>query len=321
MKISVVMPTLNGGARFREVLPRVIDQDCSFPVEVVCVDSGSTDGTARFAAEQGARVISIPKAAFNHGDTRNLGISEAQGDLVALLVQDALPANDRWLEALARALLSEEHAAGSYARQEPRPSCDPILRDRLLHWAAARPERTVQRLAPGVAFESLEPRMRLELAAFDNVSSMIRRSVWEHHPFPRANFGEDVAWGARVIPAGYALVYEPDAVVIHSHQNSVWYEFKRIYADHRNLNRLFDLTTVPDFRSILANGRGAFRHYRAVIREAEPLGLRRARLLLRAWPYAFLENLAQYLGARLWRRAESGGRIAALADRRLRRGV
>ena len=321
MKVSVVIPTLNGGARFREVLSRVKAQACSFPVEVVCVDSGSTDGTPAFARERGARVISIPRERFNHGDTRNLGIREAAGELVALLVQDALPADEHWLEHLARALLSVEDAAGSYARQVPREGCDPVLRERLLNWAAGRPERTVQRLPPGVRFEELDPREKLALCAFDNVSSMVRRSAWERHPFPPESFGEDVAWGARVVPAGYALVYEPAAAVIHSHDNSVWYEFKRIYADHRNLNRLFGLTTVPEPGLIWRNGRGALAHYRALIRKAVPPGPRRRRLLLRAVPYAFLENLAQYLGARLWRRAERGGRIAALLDRGLRRGV
>ena len=321
MKISVVIPTLNGGVRFREVLMRVLGQTCSFPMEVLCVDSGSTGGTAGFAKEQGVRVISIPKERFNHGDTRNLGIRETEGELVALLVQDALPADEHWMEHLARALLSVEDAAGSYARQVPREGCDPILRERLLHWAAGRPERSIQRLPPGVRFEELDPWKRLELCAFDNVSSMVRRTVWERHPFPTASFGEDVAWGARVIPAGHALVYEPEAAVIHSHNNSVWYEFKRIYADHRNLNRLFGLTTVPKLGMIWRNGRGALAHYRALIRAAEPPGSRRMRLLLRAVPYAFLENLAQYLGARLWRSVEAGGHMAAFLDQRLRRGV
>ena len=46
------------------------------------------------------RVVSIAADDFNHGLTRNLGVEQAPGELVVLMVQDALPASDDWLAAL-----------------------------------------------------------------------------------------------------------------------------------------------------------------------------------------------------------------------------
>ncbi len=56
------------------------------------------------------------------------GSSHCQGDLVVLLVQDALPASEDWLVALTRPLREDEGVAGAYARQVPRPDADAVTR-------------------------------------------------------------------------------------------------------------------------------------------------------------------------------------------------
>lgn len=320
MKVSVVIPTRNGGGRFREVLPRIFSQKMDTPFEVVCVDSESSDGTSDYAASLGARVISIDARTFNHGLTRNLGIRESKGDFVALIVQDALPFDDQWLARLVNAVAEDEKAAGGYSRQIPREDCDPIIKDRLMHWSASRPDKVIQEVKSHERFEDLPAFEKLSRIAFDNVSSCIRRSCWERHPFPKRNFGEDVAWGFEVIRNGFRIVFEPASAVIHSHNNSIWYEFKRIYADHQNLNRLIGLTTVPRFLQTFSNAKGAFRHYRRLIAESGLPITTRCFKTLRALPYAYLENLAQYLGARFQKRVKDRKGWAML-DHWLKRGV
>jgi rhamnosyltransferase len=190
-----------------------------------------------------------------------------------------------------------------------------------MKWAAGRPVRTVQELQPGKDFQKLPPLERLALISFDNVSSCIRRNVWEEHPFPESSFGEDVAWASQVIQRGYRIIYEPSSMVIHSHNNSVWYEFKRIYADHQNLNRLIGLMTVPRFKNIFPNAKGAFSHYYRLIMKHETHRAKRLQKILRSFLYAFLENFAQYLGPRLYKRAEERGGIFAFLDKRLKGGI
>jgi rhamnosyltransferase len=321
--LSVVIPTWNGGARFREVLLALASQDVEH--ELVVIDSGSRDGTPEAARAAGARLVSIPQAEFNHGTTRNRGIALARGEIVALLTQDAVPIGPRYLDSLQKAFTGPR-VDGVYARQFPRPDCDPLLAERLRRWSAARAEPTLQVLAPGdplasrKLFDALPPLERYLSCVFDNVASAVRRATWERIPFPARSFGEDVAWGREVLLAGGALAYEPSAQVEHSHRIDLAREFKRLYCDHRNLRELFDLFQVRNWRAVWHGARGQQRFYRELL-EAQPLTrAERLRWRLYSIPYSYAEGAAQFLGARShWKTQES--RFWAWADRRIRRGV
>src|SRR5271170_6258104 len=68
--VSVVIPTLNGGRLFAEVMDGLCRQKFVGAVEILVIDSGSTDGTVGVALAAGARVAEIPQAEFDHGLTR-----------------------------------------------------------------------------------------------------------------------------------------------------------------------------------------------------------------------------------------------------------
>jgi rhamnosyltransferase len=321
--LSVVVPTWNGGARFRELLLALASQDLAH--ELLVIDSGSRDGTPEAARAAGARVESIPQREFNHGATRNRAIALARGEVVALLTQDALPMGRDYLRCLVRPF-ANPRVDGVYARQYPRPDCDPLLAERLRRWSAARSEPTLQVLAPGDApasralFASLPPMERYLSCAFDNVASAVRRASWERTPFPERSFGEDVAWGRAILLAGGAIAYEPTARVEHSHRIDLVREFRRLYCDHRNLFELFELFQVRNWRAVWHGARGQQRFYRELL-AAQALSWR-ARLGWRLYsiPYSYAEGAAQFLGARShWKARES--RFWAWADGRIRRGV
>lgn len=300
--VSVVIPTLNGGAEFRACLAAVRRQELGRPYEVICIDSGSTDDTLAVCRDFDVRVLEIARGTFNHGLTRNDAIRAARGEFVALLTQDAVPLGADWLRRHVEALESTPDAAGSYGRQVLRDGVNPYLRWRLEHWAATRPDRAIQRVTDPAAFEAKPPIEKLALAAFDDVNSCVRRSVWEAIPFSRVEFGEDVDWGLRVVRAGYAIVYEPRARVLHSHNDSLRRDFKRVYADHRNLNRLLGMNQVPTPRAVLACTVSGVRDlWRTVPLEDRSLP-ERLYWRLYAVPWSLVQNAAQYLGARSNRR-------------------
>src|SRR5436190_5672624 len=87
--VCVVIPVKNGGARLEECLAAVFHQRFPHPFEVLCVDSGSTDGSLDIIRATRARLLEIPPAEFGHGKTRNFAISKTQAPIVALLTQDA----------------------------------------------------------------------------------------------------------------------------------------------------------------------------------------------------------------------------------------
>jgi rhamnosyltransferase len=294
--VSIVLPTRNGGELLDETLAAIARQRTDFAYEIVAVDSGSTDGTLQRLERAAQHVVRIPPSAFNHGLTRNLGIEHARGALVVLMVQDAVPASDDWLVTLVAPLLADPQVAGTFCRQQPRPAATVLAKRYLDYWVAASATPRTVRLAGQADLDRLDPRARLELCAFDNVCSCIRRSVWERIPFPDTPIGEDIEWARAVLLAGHRLEYVPDAVVLHSHDRSAGYEFARTYTLHRRLHELFGLQTIPTMpllaRAIASSVRLHLQCEREAAREGSGrAGVGRALALAVAWP------LGQYLGA------------------------
>lgn len=310
MKVSIVIPTHNGMPRFATVLRAILAQRCSVPFELYCIDTESRDGTWEELERHDVRRARITKSEFDHGATRARAIRATDGELVVQTVQDATP-QDGWLQALVDALLEHDAAAG-YSRQVPYPEVSPFLALRLARWAAGGDTTRVQRLAPGQTLRDLAPLERLAVCAFDDVSSIVRRSVWQQHRVLHRRFGEDVAFAKSLIEAGHAIVFAPRSVVIHSHDDGALAEFKRIYLDHANLHDLFGILTVPTARDAWRNSRAQFGVYRQMIADLAPPEGRREELSWFALRYAFAETFAQWLGARSIRKAPPRGVFGAI---------
>lgn len=282
--VSIVLPTWNGAATLPGVLDGIRRQAVPFPIEVVAVDSGSTDGTLTLLERRADVVIRTRPEQFDHGLTRNLGVERSQGELVVLLVQDAEPVGDDWLAKLVAPLLTDDAVAGTFARQLPRPTASPLTRLYLSRWIGASPDSRSATLRRS-ELDALTPAELLDRCTFDNVCSCIRRSVWLRHPFTAAPIGEDLAWAREVLLDGHRLVYAADAQVLHSHDRSARYELARTYVLHRRLHELFGLRTIPSLRSLAhAIASSAALHVRCD-RSARSIAL------AVAWP------LGQYLGA------------------------
>lgn len=295
-------------------------QETDFEYEIVVVDSGSTDGTPEIAERHGARVHAIPKSEFNHGATRNLGISLARSEFVALTVQDAVPLDEHWLSAMVENLEQDEKVAGVYGRQIPHTHASLLTRALTKGLASASDERREQLIEDVAKYKKLPPNRRRRLAAFDNVSSCIRRSVWEDLPFDATNFGEDVRWGKKVVEAGYKIVYEPRAAVFHSHERGALYDLRRYYVDQRVLLDLFGARQRPSLlRLPVVVARNAGHLYRLLRREEVAAGA-----LLLAWlavKYAVPTQIGAYLGARSDSLARLSPSLFARMHRFLSKGI
>ena len=315
IEASVLIPTYNAGAGFEEVLDAIHTQDTDFGYELLLVDSGSTDGTLELARRYGARVISIPKSEFSHGGARNLGISKARGEYVAMTVQDAVPADGNWLGALVENLVPDERVAGVYSRQIPRPDCNPFTRFALERHFTNRPERHEQYAESPEHYESLEPMRKLETITFDDVSSCVRRPVWEKYPFRPVSFGEDLDWSERVIKAGYRIVYEPGSAVIHSHDRSAIYEMKRAYAAHKLLSAMIGLRLLPTARDLWTRLPGLIRQRLKLARAGSG-----PRLYVQAVARSLADQTGVYLGGLAGADPENNP-VPDFVDRRLGGGV
>lgn len=275
MKASIVIPTLNAGPLFVRLLDAIRLQKTDFEFEVLVVDSGSNDGTVEVAERYGASVHRIHKSEFGHGEARNLGTSLTGGEYVVLTVQDAVPFDRNWLAAMVEELDRDERVAGVYGRQIPHLDAGPLTRATINGQASASPERAEKLLDDGSRLDELPPRRRRRLCAFDNVSSCIRRSVWEGIPFEKTKFGEDLRWGKRVIESGYKLVYEPGSAVFHSHERGPSYDLRRHYVDQKILLELFGLRVAPNLPFLIpAAIRSSAQLYRLLRRDGMSAGPR-----------------------------------------------
>lgn len=306
--VSVVLLTKNGMQTLPTVISALGRQQTRLSVEVVAVDSGSTDGTVEFLRSRVDRVLTIPQASFNHGTTRNLAIAESRGDLVVLLVQDAVPIDASWLDRLTAPLMQDPAVAGAFCRQQPHVGAGAITRAYLDRWFAAR--TTARRVSMSrEALRALPPLERLDRCTFDNVCACIRRTVWLTHPFSPTVIAEDLEWSRQVLEAGHTVAYVPDAAVEHSHDRSAWYEFARTVLLHRRLFELFGVRTIPTLSALLTSVLSTAKWHWQLTRTATPP--ESARACLRGLALAFAWPCGQYLGglsaAKRWRQLRFRG--------------
>ncbi len=248
--VSVVIPTKNAGPLFAEVMERIQVQECCYPIDVTIVDSGSTDETVAIARKHGANIIPIDPAQFDHGLTRNLAIENTSGEIVVLLTQDAVPGDTQLIRNLIK-VFDDPRVAGVYGRQVPRPEADVLTRRNLNRWLTGRMKSEVSFINNISIYCSMTPYERYKFCNFDNVCSAIRRSVWKEIPFRANEFAEDLDWSKRVLEGGWKIAYEPTAFVVHSHDRSVSYEFKRTYLCHRKLYNLFGLRVAHSWINLI----------------------------------------------------------------------
>jgi GT2 family glycosyltransferase len=91
--LSIVMPVYNGLHYLRRSLPPLLASQDAGLVEVLVVDDGSTDGSAEYARESGARVI--PSGGrLGPAGARNVAVREVQGEVVLFVDADVVVQND-----------------------------------------------------------------------------------------------------------------------------------------------------------------------------------------------------------------------------------
>jgi glycosyltransferase involved in cell wall biosynthesis/GT2 family glycosyltransferase len=216
--IGVVIRTLNESELIETCLDTLEQQRGGFELDIVVVDSGSTDSTVEISRARGVRIISIDPADFDYSKALNIGIDQVDADLVISLSAHAIPVDERWLETMTAAF-EDPAVAGVSCRQVP--------------WPGA-PWQEVHRLAYqfGETGSVYSNGGDDEEVVFSNAASVIRQSVWREHPFtlPAA---EDLDWARRVVAAGWKVVYESTAAVFHSHDEPPRAQALRMIDIHR----------------------------------------------------------------------------------------
>ncbi|WEV64330.1 glycosyltransferase family 2 protein [Bifidobacterium sp. ESL0732] len=216
--VGVAIPTLNAEQSIGALIESLKRQTVK-PDEILVIDSASNDQTVSEARSHGASVTVINRAAFNHGLTRHQAVLKLPYDYVLFLTQDAMPANDQYIEKLIKPLIQNEHIAISSGRQIPKPD-------------ARRFEQLVREFnyPPASFVRDRSDLSRLGIKTYfasDVCSAYPRKIYMKLGGFDECNTNEDMLMAAKCINAGYSIAYAADAKVIHSHNLSIRAQFKR----------------------------------------------------------------------------------------------
>jgi rhamnosyltransferase len=204
-----------------QCLDCIFDQIIDSEIEVIAIDSGSTDGTLNVLKKYDIKLIEIAPKDFQHGRTRNLGASAASGNIISFITADAVPASRSWLRSLSAPLLENDTIAAAYGRQLPRKD------------ASYNTIKALEKIYPATPLVKQKADLSilgLRTYHMTNVNSAYIKSVWESTRFPEDLIAcEDVGIAKRILEKGYRIAYVPEAAVLHSHNYSVGNILKRYF--------------------------------------------------------------------------------------------
>jgi rhamnosyltransferase len=278
--LSIVIPVKNGGADLARCLSAIGRQEIDDELEIIVVDSGSSDESVEIARSHGATVLEIPSESFTHGGSRNLGAARSTGDLLVFISQDAYPVDTDWLARLSEPLRIDEAVAGAYGRQLPHTDATPPETYFLdfLYGPTARRQHAVS-----------TAQLSMDATLFSNVNACIRRSLWQKFPFSDdIIMSEDQEWSRSVLLDGHDLVYVPEAAVRHSHNYSLIAALRRFFDSGVSSERAYMAENsesgavlrkravsyaLGELRWLWSTGQKAWIPYTAIYESAKMLGL------------------------------------------------
>jgi 2-polyprenyl-3-methyl-5-hydroxy-6-metoxy-1,4-benzoquinol methylase/glycosyltransferase involved in cell wall biosynthesis len=233
--VSVVIPTKNGGEDFRRVLATIANQKGFRQIEIIVVDSGSTDKTVDLADQFAAKVIKILPEEFTHSYARNLGARHASGQYLLFTVQDALPPSDSWLHELFSVIKNNQVVAVSCA-EFPAASADLFYRAiSWNHYRFLEVDNADRLMSKNGADDHISLRKNGQLS---DLACLISRDVFAQYEY-KTDYGEDLDLGLRLIRDGYSLAFLGSTRIIHSHNRPAYYYLKRSYVENLFVPKIF----------------------------------------------------------------------------------
>jgi len=292
---SVIIPVKNGDFWLERLFQALMRQTLFSRTEIIVIDSGSTDksldiirryqgvGENRVQGdgenqvqgdgENQVRLIEIPPAEFNHGETRNLGARAARGEFVVMTVQDAVPASDQWLQFFLAGFTDDKVAAVCGQQVVPHERDKnpviwfrPVSAHRTWFCHFERPED----------FEKLSPSEQRQIAGWDNVVSAYRRKILLENPFPAIDFAEDLIWAKGMLLKGHTLGHVSEAIVFHYHHHLPEFVLPRYFSVYYFEYKIFGLRPGIEHSVLWNIGVGA----RVLLREKALTGKEKFKWLI-----------------------------------------
>lgn len=198
MKVSVIIRSHNEEEHIGRLLSGIFEQTVK-DVEIILVDSGSTDATVAIASRYPVRILKIPKERFSFGRSLNLGCESAQGEFIVLASAHVYPVYNDWIDNLLKPF-EDPKTALVYGKQRGNEATKHSENQIFRRWF---PDNSDEKQSH---------------AFCNNANAAIRRSIWAQIPYDETLMGlEDLEWAKRASQMGYKIIYSSKAEIIHIH--------------------------------------------------------------------------------------------------------
>lgn len=170
-------------------------------------------------------IHNITREEFNHGLTRNMGVSLSNADYVMFMTQDAIPYDEFLVSELIKTF-KDEDVYVAYARQLPKKDCKYVEKYvRSFNY----PKEDVIKTKEDFEKIGIKTIFCSDVCAMYNRNAHIKLKG-----FPKTDFNEDMIFAYKTVMAGKKVYYSANAKVIHSHNYTYIQQFKRNIEIGRN---------------------------------------------------------------------------------------
>lgn len=229
-RCSIIIRAYNEEKHIDRLLKGILEQSIR-DVQIILVDSGSTDDTKKKAAAYPVEIVEIAPETFTFGRSLNTGISRAMSPLIVMASAHVYPVYPDWLERLVDAF-EDDKTGLAYGKQRGAATTHFSEHQIFQHWY---PEISVRRQTHPFC---------------NNANAAIRRELWEKHPYDETLPGlEDLEWGKWAQEQGYGISYVAEAEVIHVHNESLAGIYNRYKREAMAFKRIYPQETfeIKDF--------------------------------------------------------------------------
>jgi glycosyltransferase involved in cell wall biosynthesis len=237
MNCSIVVRAYNEEKHIGRLLDGIRQQSIK-DVEIILVDSGSTDGTVPVAESFGARLVRIPSDEFTFGRSLNFGVRAATRELIVIASAHVYPVYPDWLESLLRPF-EDEQVALTYGKQRGYEGSQ-YSEHQIFHQWFPDASKSDQ-----------------EIAFCNNANAAIRKSLWDKNPYDETLTGlEDLAWAKWAKEQGYKIAYVSDAEIAHIHNETPHGVYNRYRREAMAMRRIYpeaNFNLYDFFRSSITN--------------------------------------------------------------------
>lgn len=238
-KLSVIVPVYNASTTINVCIESLLNQTVDKnDYEIIVVDDGSTDDTAKI-------IISIPGVTLikqrNQGPAvaRNKGVEHAKGEIILFTDSDCVP-KANWIEEMVRPFREDNEVVGVKGTYK------------------TKQKQIISRFVQLEYEDKYDVMKRYKYIDFvDTYSAAFKKEIFLDNRGYDANFpvacAEDIDLSYRLSLKGYKMVFNPEAMVYHTHPDTFIdymkkkYKFAywRVLALRKNRNKVFKDSHTP----------------------------------------------------------------------------